>query len=156
MDECYSEIYSDRPPAGGLQAAVALGGALDNLIVCHSLSKRSSAAGLRSGFVAGDPDLIKQRAQRLAQQAVPPLLAAAIRKERAEDPRAELEAILREHYLLQERNHRAIKLIDRCTDHPELGGIWQVAGREGSRAALVRYIASRVEAGQFRAVPSVL
>ena len=80
MDECYSEIYNDRPPAGGLQAAVALGGALDNLIVCHSLSKRSSAAGLRSGFVAGDPDLLKTFARLRSYGAAVqplPLLAAA-------------------------------------------------------------------------------
>jgi aspartate/methionine/tyrosine aminotransferase len=60
IDECYAEIY-DRtaaPPVGGLQACVALGGSLDNVLVFHSLSKRSSAAGLRSGFVAGDPKLI--------------------------------------------------------------------------------------------------
>lgn len=59
MDECYSEIYGDHPPMGSLEAAAAMGGELDNLIVCHSLSKRSSAAGLRSGFVAGDPAVIK-------------------------------------------------------------------------------------------------
>jgi aspartate/methionine/tyrosine aminotransferase len=35
-----------------------LGGGFDNVVVFHSLSKRSSAAGLRSGFVAGDPKLI--------------------------------------------------------------------------------------------------
>ena len=59
MDECYSEIYGGEPPVGGLEAAAALGGALDNLLICNSLSKRSSAAGLRSGFVAGDPAIIK-------------------------------------------------------------------------------------------------
>ncbi len=62
-DECYSEIYRDegRPPPGLLQAAAELG--LDNFkrcVVFHSLSKRSNLAGLRSGFVAGDPDLIQQ------------------------------------------------------------------------------------------------
>jgi AcrR family transcriptional regulator len=92
---------------------------------------------------------------RLAEESMPPMLEAALARERAEDPRAELEGVIREMYQLQERNHRAIKLIDRCTDHAELGGIWQVAGRESTRAAMVRYIASRVEARQFRAVPNV-
>jgi len=60
-DECYSELYPDetRPPPGLLQAAAALG--LDDFrrcLVFHSLSKRSSAPGLRSGFVAGDARLI--------------------------------------------------------------------------------------------------
>jgi N-succinyldiaminopimelate aminotransferase len=60
-DECYSELYPDegRPPPGLLQAAVSLG--LDefrNCVVFHSLSKRSNAPGLRSGFVAGDARVI--------------------------------------------------------------------------------------------------
>jgi N-succinyldiaminopimelate aminotransferase len=59
-DECYSEIYfGDTPPLGGLQAA-ALSGRLDfkRLVCFTSLSKRSNVPGLRSGFVAGDADLI--------------------------------------------------------------------------------------------------
>jgi N-succinyldiaminopimelate aminotransferase len=61
-DECYSEIYLDdaRPPPGLLQAAHAAGhAAWERCIVFHSLSKRSSVPGLRSGFVAGDADLIR-------------------------------------------------------------------------------------------------
>jgi succinyldiaminopimelate transaminase len=58
VDECYAEIYDRAPPAGGLEACAALGDGFDNVVVFHSLSKRSSAAGLRSGFVAGDPKLI--------------------------------------------------------------------------------------------------
>jgi N-succinyldiaminopimelate aminotransferase len=61
-DECYSEIYFDEenPPLGLLDACRQLG--RDNYqrcIVFHSLSKRSSLPGLRSGFVAGDTQLIK-------------------------------------------------------------------------------------------------
>ena len=63
LDECYAEIYTGQPPAGGLEAALAMDetGGKDpfrNLVVFHSLSKRSNAAGLRSGFVAGDPKLV--------------------------------------------------------------------------------------------------
>lgn len=60
-DECYSEIYPDdaAPPEGALQAACALGRRdFDRLLVFSSLSKRSSVPGLRSGFVAGDAQLI--------------------------------------------------------------------------------------------------
>jgi N-succinyldiaminopimelate aminotransferase len=60
LDECYSEIYSETPPTGGAEACHALGGGMENVLIFHSLSKRSSAPGLRSGFVAGDPDLIKR------------------------------------------------------------------------------------------------
>ncbi len=60
-DECYSEIYfRDEPPLGALQAALALGRSdFKNLIALTSLSKRSNVPGLRSGFVAGDADLVK-------------------------------------------------------------------------------------------------
>jgi N-succinyldiaminopimelate aminotransferase len=50
-DECYSEIYTEYPPAGMLEAA---GPDLENVAVFHSLSKRSNLPGLRLGFVAGD------------------------------------------------------------------------------------------------------
>ena len=61
-DECYSEIYFDdaHPPLGGLQAAAQLGrGDFKNLVMLTSLSKRSNVPGLRSGFVAGDADVLK-------------------------------------------------------------------------------------------------
>jgi N-succinyldiaminopimelate aminotransferase len=58
VDECYAEIYDRAPPPGALEACAALGEGFDRVVAFHSLSKRSSAAGLRSGFVAGDPKLI--------------------------------------------------------------------------------------------------
>lgn len=58
VDECYAEIHDRDPPPGALQACAALGEGFRNVLVFHSLSKRSSAAGLRSGFAAGDPNLI--------------------------------------------------------------------------------------------------
>jgi N-succinyldiaminopimelate aminotransferase len=61
-DECYAEIYSDEsaPPPGLLQAAAAMGNdRYERCLVFHSLSKRSSVPGLRSGFVAGDAALIE-------------------------------------------------------------------------------------------------
>jgi succinyldiaminopimelate transaminase len=60
VDECYAEIYDSLPPPGALEACQALGQGFDNVVAFHSLSKRSSAAGLRSGFTAGDPRLIAQ------------------------------------------------------------------------------------------------
>jgi len=61
-DECYSEIYFDeaRPPLGALAAARALGrDGYPRLAVFGSLSKRSNAPGLRSGYVAGEVGLMK-------------------------------------------------------------------------------------------------
>lgn len=59
-DECYSEIYFDRPPLGALQAAHQLGRDYERLVAFSSLSKRSNAPGMRSGFVAGDGELISK------------------------------------------------------------------------------------------------
>ena len=61
-DECYSEIYcnEDQAPIGLLEVCAELGrDDYKRCIVFHSLSKRSNLPGLRSGFVAGDADLLK-------------------------------------------------------------------------------------------------
>lgn len=62
-DECYSEIYADEdaPPPGLLDAAAQMGHTdFRNCIVFNSLSKRSNLPGLRSGYVAGDANLIRE------------------------------------------------------------------------------------------------
>ncbi|MGB9990802.1 succinyldiaminopimelate transaminase [Pseudoduganella rhizocola] len=65
-DECYSEIYhGDEPPLGAMQAAHMLGLSTverpyARLIVFSSLSKRSNVPGMRSGFVAGDAEVLKK------------------------------------------------------------------------------------------------
>jgi N-succinyldiaminopimelate aminotransferase len=61
-DECYAELYRDdaAPPPSLLQAAADSGhDSFQRCVVFHSLSKRSSVPGLRSGFVAGDPAILK-------------------------------------------------------------------------------------------------
>jgi N-succinyldiaminopimelate aminotransferase len=61
-DECYSELYfdEDTPPPGLLSACAALGREdFKRCVVFHSLSKRSNLPGLRSGFVAGDAEILK-------------------------------------------------------------------------------------------------
>jgi len=60
-DECYSEIYfRETAPLGGLEAAQQLGRSdFKRLMALTSLSKRSNVPGLRSGFVAGDAEIIK-------------------------------------------------------------------------------------------------
>jgi N-succinyldiaminopimelate aminotransferase len=61
-DECYSEIYfRDEAPLGGMEAASRLGRSdFRNLVSLTSLSKRSNVPGMRSGFVAGDAEIMKQ------------------------------------------------------------------------------------------------
>jgi N-succinyldiaminopimelate aminotransferase len=82
-DECYTEIYLDEGSSspGLLQAAVAAGhDTFERCVVFHSLSKRSSVPGLRSGFVAGDPKLISRfllyRTYHGSAMAVPTQLAS--------------------------------------------------------------------------------
>ena len=59
-DECYSELYTDTPPPSLLEAAKAIGNdGFKNTLVVNSISKRSSAPGLRSGFIAGDKTILK-------------------------------------------------------------------------------------------------
>ncbi len=58
-DECYSEIYTNTPPPSLLEAAVHVGNtSFKNTLVINSISKRSSAPGLRSGFIAGDAQIL--------------------------------------------------------------------------------------------------
>ena len=86
-DECYNELYTEAPVASALQAAEFLSTDkgeevvdLSNLIVFHSLSKRSNAAGLRSGFACGDPNLIAafSKLRRYSHAGMPlPLMKAA-------------------------------------------------------------------------------
>ncbi len=65
-DECYSEIYFDEntKPASLLEASILVGNKdFKNVLVMNSISKRSSAPGLRSGFIAGDADILKNYLQ---------------------------------------------------------------------------------------------
>ena len=79
-DECYSEIYRDTPPVGGLQMAAEFGADPERVVVFHSLSKRSNLAGLRSGFASGGPRSIAQLKQLRTYSGAPlplPLQRAA-------------------------------------------------------------------------------
>jgi N-succinyldiaminopimelate aminotransferase len=83
-DECYSEIYFEEahPPLGALQAAHRLGrGDFRQLVSFGSLSKRSNAPGLRSGYVAGDAAVLQAFLQYRTYHGnamSPPVQAASI------------------------------------------------------------------------------
>jgi len=60
-DECYSEIYTDKPIPSLLEASWHVGNeTFKNILVINSISKRSSAPGLRNGFIAGDEKILKE------------------------------------------------------------------------------------------------
>ncbi|HCI45922.1 MAG TPA: aspartate aminotransferase, partial [Rhodospirillaceae bacterium] len=107
-DECYADVYlGETPPDGAVQAA---NGDFSNLIICHSLSKRSNAAGLRAGFIAGDPALIAKfrRLRSYGAAVMPlPLVAAATALWNDDDHAAEIRAGYRTrfetaHHILQD------------------------------------------------------
>jgi len=63
-DECYSELYFDEKPPSILEACVKVGNSeFKNVLAINSISKRSSAPGLRSGYIAGDAEILKNYLQ---------------------------------------------------------------------------------------------
>ncbi|AZV46545.1 hypothetical protein C3L23_04435 [Nautilia sp. PV-1] len=63
-DECYSELYIDEKPPSILEACIKAGNEdFKNILAINSISKRSSAPGLRSGYIAGDAKLLKNYLQ---------------------------------------------------------------------------------------------
>ncbi len=79
-DECYADIYIDKKPVGALAVRHAQTGGFERLLTFHSLSKRSGLPGLRSGIVAGDPQLMASfRGFRnyAGPQVAQPILAAS-------------------------------------------------------------------------------
>jgi len=59
-DECYIDLYTDKPIPSLLNASMEVGNVnFKNILVINSISKRSSAPGLRSGFIAGDEEILK-------------------------------------------------------------------------------------------------
>jgi len=89
---------------------------------------------------------------RIGQVAIFPVLAEALRKPRANDIRQELHDVLDELYTLLEANCRGVRLLERCSDHPEIGPLWHAMVRAPRRGDLTRYVAQRVKAGQLRHV----
>ncbi|MEO1928704.1 MAG: succinyldiaminopimelate transaminase [Nautiliaceae bacterium] len=63
-DECYSELYFDEKPPSILEASINVGNKeFKNILAINSISKRSSAPGLRSGYIAGDRNILKNYLQ---------------------------------------------------------------------------------------------
>lgn len=150
LDECYSEIWRGSPPPGGLEACAGMGGDLSNVLVFHSLSKRSNAAGLRAGFVAGDEEAIRRllRVRSYGGAQVPgPIQAAAAALWRDE---SHVEAN-RAHYVRLFEMAKRI-LGNRAGYHDSPGGffLWLDVG-DGETAAVKawRHGAVKVMPGRY-------
>ncbi|MDE6979350.1 MAG: succinyldiaminopimelate transaminase [Helicobacter sp.] len=103
-DECYGDIYENEPPASILQACIAVGNtSFKNILALNSASKRSSAPGLRSGYVAGDSEILQHymRYRTYVGCAVPlPLQDAAIVAWNDDVAAKEARAIYRANFAL--------------------------------------------------------
>ncbi|MHB8815980.1 MAG: succinyldiaminopimelate transaminase [Steroidobacteraceae bacterium] len=115
-DECYAEIYLEEhsPPPGLLEACLAAGhGRFERCVVFHSLSKRSSVPGLRSGFACGDPWIIRQfllyRTYHGSAMPVPTQLASIAAWQDEEYP-------VRNRRLYQEKFERVLPILAPCLD----------------------------------------
>jgi hypothetical protein len=83
-----------------------------------------------------------------------PALETALTRPRATDPRAELEAIVRDLYALVERSRQGIVLLERSAlELPELARVFYVEMRRGLVLRLERYLTSRIKGRQLRPVP---
>ena len=114
-DETYADIYSEEPPSSLLE------GNLENIIVIHSLSKRSGMTGYRSGFMAGDPDIMERLVEFRANPGLVPqtFVNAAAAKAWGDDAHvAERRAIF------TEKKKLFLSFFDRKG--------WEVLGREAS------------------------
>jgi len=103
-DECYSEIYTAEPVPSLLEASKHVGNSgHKNVLVINSISKRSSAPGLRSGFIAGDAGILKgyQEYRTYVGAASPlPLQAAAAKAWGDEEHVARSRAVYRRNFEL--------------------------------------------------------
>ena len=97
---------------------------------------------------------VKYVRERLAKNQMPAALTAALGRSRVPDPRAELEAIVRELYDALAHNRRGIKLLDRSApDYPELAALWFEGARGGLLGRLGQYLKDRGRRRLLRPVP---
>jgi N-succinyldiaminopimelate aminotransferase len=154
-DECYADIYLDKPPVSALSARFAHSGNFDRLLTFHSLSKRSGLPGLRSGIVAGDEMLMEKFRgfRNYAGPQVPmPLLAASAAAWRDEAHVAANRA------MYQERFRAATRLLgNRAGFRVPEGGffLWlDVGNGEAATLKLWREAGIRVLPGAYMGRPT--
>lgn len=146
-DECYTEIYLDEssPPPGLLQACLAAGhGRFERCVVFHSLSKRSSVPGLRSGFVCGDPQILASfllyRTYHGSAMAVPTQLASIVAWQDEAYP-------ARNRRLYQEKFERVLPILAPCLEVARPDGafyLWPQVRGDDARFARELYASQGV------------
>ncbi len=143
-DECYAEFTGEPGPPG-----TALNSGSDGVLALHSLSKRSNMAGMRVGFVAGDPTLVKYlgETRKHAGLIVPtPIQAAAaaaldddehvfVQRDRYERRRALVLSALAAHGLIHDGGPARFYLWLRAAESADDG--WEIAARLAEAGTLV-------------------
>jgi aspartate/methionine/tyrosine aminotransferase len=145
-DECYSEIWRNGPPPGGLELVAEAGADPERVVVFNSLSKRSNLPGLRSGFVAGGPEAMARIKQLRAYAGAPlpmPLQAVAEAAWRDEAHVAASRALYAAKYQAADEAFAGID----AYRAPEAGFfLWlPVPGGDGEAAALKLWRAAGVK-----------
>jgi N-succinyldiaminopimelate aminotransferase len=144
-DECYGEIYRDTPPPGALEIAAKTGADPERVMIFHSLSKRSSAPGLRSGFAAGGPRSIAAMKQLRAYAGAPlplPLQRAATALWADEAHVVENRALYRDKIAIADRVLGGMQ----GYTSPQAGFFLWINTRDGEAAALELWRQSGVRA----------
>jgi N-succinyldiaminopimelate aminotransferase len=146
-DECYAEIYLDEgsPPAGLLQACLAAGhGRFERAVVFHSLSKRSSVPGLRSGLVCGDPEIVSRfllyRTYHGSAMPAPAQLASVTAWQDEEYP-------VHNRRLYQEKFERVLPILAPCLEVGKPDGafyLWPHVGGDDERFVRELYASQAV------------
>ncbi|HEX6445895.1 MAG TPA: succinyldiaminopimelate transaminase [Streptosporangiales bacterium] len=138
-DECYAELGWDATPVSVLHPSVS-GGSHEGLLAVHSLSKRSNLAGYRAGFVAGDPELVREllEVRRHAGFMVPTPVQAAMTAALRDDAHVEAQ---RERYASRrDRLRTALTEAGFRIDHSE-AGLYLWASRDEDCWQTVGYLA---------------
>jgi AcrR family transcriptional regulator len=127
---------------------------LFGLVVRHALFLEDLPGGELP--LASPPlqDTVEQLRELLTPAAVPPALAEALQRDRAGDPRAELEGIIRELFSLMALTGPAMDMIERSArEMPELAQLFMVDLRRPLLGALTGYLERRADGGQLRRTP---
>ena len=155
-DECYFEIYESSPPVGAADVRYAMSGGFERLLAFHSLSKRSSAPGLRSGFVVGPANLIGPltRFRNTSAPQVPiPVMEASAAAWTEETHVEEARGRYRERFAIARRllgNHKGFRV------PPGSFYLWlDVGDGAGFAKALWRKTGVRVMPGAFMGVEEI-
>jgi len=131
--------------------------ALFHLVVLAAVYPDAAPAPDRVPFPTPEPgETVALVEHVLATDARAPRLEAALERDDCDDPRAELEGVVREMFHIMSRYRVGIKLADRCAlDWPDLTQVWRATSRAQVPNLIAEYLQRRIATAAFRRVPSI-